>query len=85
MNKTKILNEVMKDIKNVFHIRDKKRFILENLPYLVFFYIGNILASHINFYEGGDILDRIMVAFSQIDSLNSVSYTHLTLPTIYSV
>ena len=60
----------MKDIKNVFHIRDKKRFILENLPYLVFFYIGNILASHINFYEGGDILDRIMVAFSQIDSLN---------------
>ncbi|HFH7242269.1 TPA: VirD4-like conjugal transfer protein, CD1115 family [Streptococcus agalactiae] len=60
----------MKDIKNVFHIRDKKRFILENLPYLVFFYIGNILASYINSYEGGDILDRIMVAFSQIDSLN---------------
>ena len=70
MNKTKILNEVMKDIKNVFYIRDKKRFILENLPYLVFFYIGNILASHINSYEGGDILDRIMVASSQIDSLN---------------
>lgn len=70
MINSKILNEIIKDIKNVFKIRDKKKFVLENLPYLLFFYIGNIFASHVNSYVGGDIIDRILVAFSQIDTLN---------------
>lgn len=69
---SKILNEIIKDIKNVFKIRDKKKFVLENLPYLLFFYIGNIFASHVNSYVGGDIIDRILVAFSQIDTLNYI-------------
>nr|WP_326831260.1 type IV secretory system conjugative DNA transfer family protein [Anaerococcus porci] len=67
-----MLNEIIKDIKNVFKIRDKKKFVLENLPYLLFFYIGNIFASHVNSYIGGDIIDRILVAFSQIDTLNYI-------------
>ncbi|HFV2848795.1 TPA: VirD4-like conjugal transfer protein, CD1115 family [Streptococcus agalactiae] len=67
-----MLNEIIKDIKNVFKIRDKKKFVLENLPYLLFFYIGNIFASHVNSYIGGDIIDRIIVAFSQIDTLNYI-------------
>ncbi|HFH8898202.1 TPA: VirD4-like conjugal transfer protein, CD1115 family [Streptococcus agalactiae] len=67
-----MLNEIIKDIKNVFKIRDKKKFILENLPYLLFFYIGNIFASHVNSYVGGDIIDRILVAFSQIDTLKYI-------------
>ncbi|HFP6006408.1 TPA: VirD4-like conjugal transfer protein, CD1115 family [Streptococcus pyogenes] len=67
-----MLNEIIKDIKNVFKIRDKKKFVLENLPYLLFFYIGNIFASHVNSYVGGDIIDRILVAFSQIDTLNYI-------------
>ncbi|HGD1276184.1 TPA: VirD4-like conjugal transfer protein, CD1115 family [Streptococcus agalactiae] len=67
-----MLNEIIKDIKNVFKIRDKKKFVLENLPYLLFFYIGNIFASHVNSYLGGDIIDRIIVAFSQIDTLNYI-------------
>ncbi|HAY2946857.1 TPA: type IV secretory system conjugative DNA transfer family protein, partial [Enterococcus faecium] len=45
---------------------------LENLPYLLFFYIGNIFASHVNSYVGGDIIDRILVAFSQIDTLKYI-------------
>lgn len=69
---SKILNEIIKDIKNVFKIRDKKKFVLENLPYLLFFYIGNIFASHVNSYVGGDIIDRILVAFSQIDTLKYI-------------
>lgn len=69
---SKILNEIIKDIKNVFKIRDKKKFVLENFPYLLFFYIGNIFASHVNSYVGGDIIDRILVAFSQIDTLNYI-------------
>ncbi|HEG3494697.1 TPA: type IV secretory system conjugative DNA transfer family protein, partial [Enterococcus faecium] len=44
----------------------------ENLPYLLFFYIGNIFASHVNSYVGGDIIDRILVAFSQIDTLKYI-------------
>ncbi|WPJ91743.1 type IV secretory system conjugative DNA transfer family protein [Facklamia hominis] len=67
-----MLNEIIKDIKNVFKIRDKKKFVLENLPYLLFFYIGNIFASHVNSYVGGDIMDRILVAFSQIDTLKYI-------------
>ena len=72
MINSKILNEITKDIKNVFKIRDKKKFVLENLPYLLFFYIGNIFASHVNSYVGGDIIDRILVAFSQIDTLKYI-------------
>ena len=72
MINSKILNEIIKDIKNVFKIRDKKKFLLENLPYLLFFYIGNIFASHVNSYVGGDIIDRILVAFSQIDTLKYI-------------
>lgn len=69
---SKILNEIIKDIKNVFKIRDKKKFVLENFPYLLFFYIGNIFSSHVNSYVGGDIIDRILVAFSQIDTLKYI-------------
>ena len=72
MINSKILNEIIKDIKNVFKIRDKKKFVLENLPYLLFFYIGNIFASHVNSYVGGDIIDRILVALSQIDTLKYI-------------
>ena len=72
MINSKILNEIIEDIKNVFKIRDKKKFVLENLPYLLFFYIGNIFASHVNSYVGGDIIDRILVAFSQIDTLKYI-------------
>ncbi|HGN7813862.1 TPA: VirD4-like conjugal transfer protein, CD1115 family [Streptococcus pyogenes] len=67
-----MLNEIIKDIKNVFKIRDKKKFVLENFPYLLFFYIGNIFSSHVNSYVGGDIIDRILVAFSQIDTLKYI-------------
>lgn len=88
MINSKILNEIIKDIKNVFKIRDKKKFVLENLPYLLFFYIGNIFASHVNSYVGGDIIDRILVAFSQIDTLNyipSLKIKNLILGLILSV
>ncbi len=43
---------------------------LENLPYLVFFYFGNIFSHHINSYIGGDVLDRIMMAISEIGTIS---------------
>ena len=69
-NLTKILENIIKDLKNIFKIRDKKKFVLENLPYLVFFYFGNFFSHHINSYIGGDVLDRIMMAISEIDTIS---------------
>ncbi|MDU2557712.1 MULTISPECIES: VirD4-like conjugal transfer protein, CD1115 family [Bacillota] len=65
-----MLEEIIKDLKNIFKIRDKKKFLLENLPYLVFFYFGNIFSHHINSYIGGDVLDRIMMAISEIGTIS---------------
>ena len=66
----KIASEIIKDIKNLFKIRDKKTFLKQNAPYLVFFYIGNILASHVNRYRGGDIFDRIFQALLDINEMS---------------
>ena len=69
-NSVKILKEVMKEIKNIFKIRDKKKFIIGNIPYIFLFYIGNILSKHINSYVGGDYVDKIIVALSDIGTLS---------------
>lgn len=70
MIKTKILQAILKDIKNVFHIRDKKKFVLLNLPYLFFFYIVNIFSRQVNSYTGGDFIDRSIVALSDIENMS---------------
>lgn len=67
----KIVNEIIKDIKNLVKIRDKKTFIKQNAPYLVFFYLGNIFGSHANSYRGGDVFDRI---FQAVLELNNMSF-----------
>lgn len=41
-------------------MRDKTKFLKQNAPYLVFFYLGNIFAKHILAFENGDFLDKIM-------------------------
>ncbi len=70
MIKTKILQAILKDLKNVFHIRDKKKFVLLNLPYLFFFYIVNIFSRQVNSYTGGDFIDRSIVALSDISNMS---------------
>ena len=57
--KTNILKEIQKDMKNLVKIRDKKRFVVQNLPYLFFFYIGNLFSAHTRSYVGGDVIDKI--------------------------
>ncbi|HFZ7189932.1 TPA: VirD4-like conjugal transfer protein, CD1115 family [Streptococcus agalactiae] len=68
----KILEAILSDIKNLIKIDNPKKFILANIPYLSFFYIGNIFSKHINSYVGGDIIDRIMVGISDIGTLSYV-------------
>lgn len=66
----KIVNAIIKDIKNLFKIRDKKTFLKQIAPYLVFFYLGNIFASHVNRYYGGDIFDRVFQALLDINEMS---------------
>lgn len=68
----KILEAILSDIKNLIKIDNPKKFILSNIPYISFFYIGNIFSKHINSYVGGDIIDKIMVGISDIGTLSYI-------------
>ncbi|HDF2649987.1 type IV secretory system conjugative DNA transfer family protein [Clostridioides difficile] len=67
-----MLKAILSDIKNLIKIDNPKKFILSNIPYLSFFYIGNIFSKHINSYVGGDIIDRLMVGISDIGTLSYI-------------
>lgn len=67
-----VLEAILSDIKNLIKIDNPKKSILSNIPYLSFFYIGNIFSKHINSYVGGDIIDRIMVGISDIGTLSYI-------------
>ena len=73
-----MINKILKDIKGLFKVQDKARFVKQNIPYLAFFYIGNIFSYHVRSYTGGDVIDRI---FQGILELNTMSF----LPSIYLV
>jgi len=75
--KTKIVKEILKDIKNIFHIRDKKKFVIKNLPYLFFFYLGNIFFAHIRGYVGGDVIDKIFQGILEIHEISFIPSIHL--------
>ena len=68
---------MLKDIKSIFHIRDKKKFVIQNLPYLFLFYPGNILSAHVRSYIGGDIFDKIFKAILEISKISFIPSIHL--------
>ncbi|HGQ0643165.1 TPA: VirD4-like conjugal transfer protein, CD1115 family [Streptococcus pneumoniae] len=72
-----VKTKIVKDIKNIFHIRDKKKFVIKNLPYLFFFYLANIFSKHINSYVGGDYVDKMIVALSDIGTLSYLPSFHI--------
>ena len=73
-----MIDKILKDIKGIFKAQDKARFVKQNIPYLAFFYVGNIFSHHVRSYTGGDVIDRI---FQGILELNTMSF----LPSIYLV
>ena len=73
-----MIDKILKDIKGIFKVQDKVKFAKQNIPYLAFFYIGNIFSYHVRSYTGGDVIDRI---FQGILELNTMSF----LPSIYLV
>lgn len=75
--KTNILKEIQKDMKNLVKIRDKKRFVVQNLPYLFFFYIGNLFSAHTRSYVGGDVIDKIFQGILEIQEISFIPSIHL--------
>ncbi|KIC78859.1 VirD4-like conjugal transfer protein, CD1115 family [Streptococcus constellatus] len=73
-----MIDKILKDMKGLFKVQDKARFVKQNIPYLAFFYVGNIFSHHVRSYTSGDVIDKI---FQGILELNTMSF----LPSIYLV
>lgn len=71
-----VIDKILKDIKGLFKVQDKVKFLKQNIPYLAFFYVGNIFLHHVRAYVGGDLIDKI---FQGILELNTMSF----LPSIH--
>ncbi|HET0392943.1 TPA: type IV secretory system conjugative DNA transfer family protein [Streptococcus pneumoniae] len=73
-----MIAKILKDMKGLFKVQDNAKFMKQNIPYLAFFYVGNIFSHHVRSYTGGDVIDKI---FQGILELNTMSF----LPSIYLV
>ena len=71
-----MIDKILKDIKGLFKVQDKVKFLKQNIPYLAFFYLVNIFSNHVRSYVGGDVIDKI---FQGILELNTMSF----LPSIH--
>ncbi|HFR3591169.1 TPA: VirD4-like conjugal transfer protein, CD1115 family [Streptococcus suis] len=66
-----MIDKILKEIKGLFKVQDKAKFAKHNIPYLAFFYLGNIFSHHVRSYVGGDVIDKI---FQGILELNTMSF-----------
>ncbi|MDS9012779.1 type IV secretory system conjugative DNA transfer family protein [Streptococcus pneumoniae] len=66
-----MIAKILKDMKGLFKVQDKAKFVKQNIPYLAFFYVGNIFSHHVRSYTGGDVIDKI---FQGILELNTMSF-----------
>lgn len=65
-------SKILQDIKSVFIGQDWKKLLKVNIPYLAFFYVGNIFSAHVRAYRGGDIIDRIMTAILELGTMTLI-------------
>lgn len=72
-----MIEKLLKDIKGLLVIQNKEKFIKQNIPYLVFFYLGNIFSSHVRSYIGGDIFDKVIQAILDIQLMSFIPSLHL--------
>ncbi|HBG5267447.1 TPA: type IV secretory system conjugative DNA transfer family protein [Clostridioides difficile] len=73
-----MIDKILKEIKGLFKVQDKAKFLKQNIPYLAFFYVGNIFSHHVRAYTGGDVIDKI---FQGILELNIMSFLPSLHPT----
>ena len=69
-------SKILQDIKSVFIGQDWKKLLKVNIPYLAFFYVGNIFSAHVRAYRGGDIIDRIMTAILELGTMKFIPSFH---------
>lgn len=72
-----IPKKIADDIKNIFRVQDKVKFVKQNIPYLAFFYIGNIFSHHVRSYRGGDVVDKIFKAILELKKISYLPSIHL--------
>ena len=73
-----MIDKILKDIKGLFKVQDKVKFLKQNIPYLAFFYIGNIFSHHVRAYIGGDIIDKIFQGILEINAMSFLPSLHPT-------
>ena len=73
-----MIDKILKDIKGLFKVQDKVKFLKQNIPYLAFFYIGNIFSHHVRAYIGGDIIDKIFQGILEINTMGFLPSLHPT-------
>lgn len=73
-----MIDKILKDIKGLFKVRDKAKFLKQNIPYLAFFYLGNIFSHHVRSYVGGDIIDKIFQGILELNTMSLIPSLHPT-------
>ena len=73
-----MIEKILKDIKGLFKVQDKAKFLKQNIPYLAFFYAGNILSHHIRAYTGGDVIDKIFQGILELNTMSFIPSIHPT-------
>lgn len=73
-----MIDKILKDIKGLFKVQDKAKFLKQNIPYLAFFYVGNIFSHHVRAYTGGDVIDKIFQGILEINTMSFIPSIHPT-------
>ena len=73
-----MIDKILKDIKGLFKVQDKAKFLKQNIPYLAFFYIGNIFSHHVRAYTGGDVIDKIFQGILELNTMRFIPSIHPT-------
>ena len=72
-----IPKKIAEDIKNIFKVQDKAKLVKQNIPYLAFFYVGNIFSHHVRSYTGGDVIDKIFQGILELNTMSFIPSVHL--------
>lgn len=71
-----MIDKILKDIKGLFKVQDKAKLLKHNIPYLAFFYVGNIFSHHVRAYTGGDVIDKIFQGILELNTMSFIPSIH---------
>ncbi|HEO7429680.1 TPA: type IV secretory system conjugative DNA transfer family protein [Streptococcus agalactiae] len=71
-----MIDKILEDIKGLFKVQDKAKLLKQNIPYLAFFYVGNIFSHHVRADTGGDVIDKIFQGILELNTMSFISSVH---------